>query len=457
MSPSHDGIIHRLRTEIYGSSELLNMVLLAPRNWLARHTLPFPRDRTSIEVNSSCRSRLPSSLLLHEFAVRFTLVLASRRVIGTLAAMNLQGGSVVSPRRYMLVDKLGEGGMGVVWRARDAVLQRDVAIKLLSFGASQAHHEFFEREALAMARVRSEHVVEIFDAGRMEGEDGAAFFVMELIDPPTNLHDLQNELRADAALAVRLFIQATEGLAAIHRRGIVHRDVKPSNLLVATRHESGRRVLKVADFGIALFPSDFEDEQPAVGTFGYAAPEQLLLETVDLRADIYGLGATMYELLCGDKPHSDDELSAWWKQRHAPGTAFRSLPPPPPMRVRNTHAPDELFSIVAQCLEPRVDRRFRSMGALRFALEFVLTDVVGIPLAERSDPHPLDPEDAARQELAGLAEAVLADDIVVDSERAFLRRRAMRLGVSEDRADTIVAEVLANAGSKAHGGGTTAG
>ena len=97
------------------------------------------------------------------------------------------------------------------------------------------------------------------------------------------------------------------------------------------------------------------------------------------------------------------------------------------------------------------------MGALRFALEFVLTDVVGIPLAERSDPHPLDPEDAARQELAGLAEAVLADDIVVDSERAFLRRRAMRLGVSEDRADTIVAEVLANAGSKAHGGGTTAG
>jgi serine/threonine protein kinase len=83
---------------------------------------------------------------------------------------------------------------------------------------------------------------------------------------------------------------------------MVHRDVKPSNLLVAERGESGRRVLKVADFGIALVPEEFDVDQPALGTFGYAAPEQLLFEGIDARADVYGLGATMYDLVCGEKP-----------------------------------------------------------------------------------------------------------------------------------------------------------
>jgi len=371
--------------------------------------------------------------------------------------MNLKGGSVVSPRRYMLVEKLGEGGMGVVWRARDATLRRDVAIKILPAESREVFQEFFEREALAMARVRSEHVVEIFDAGRMEGPQGAAYFVMELIDPPKSLWDLRAELRADRALALRLFIQATEGLGAIHRRGMVHRDVKPSNLLVATRAEGGRRVLKVADFGIALFPEEFEVDQPAVGTFGYAAPEQLLLEAVDARADIYGLGATMYELLCGERPHTEEAISAWWRERRSPGARGASLPPPPPVRTYDGSVPEELCAVIAQCLDPNVNRRFKSMGALRFALEHVLTDIVGVPLAERSDPSLLAPEDAARLALADLAEAVLADDVVVDSERTFLRRRAVQLGVAEERAEALVAEVLAQAGRKGEADGTTEG
>jgi serine/threonine protein kinase len=371
--------------------------------------------------------------------------------------MNLKGGSVVRPRRYMLVEKLGEGGMGVVWRARDATLRRDVAMKILPAESREIFQEFFEREALAMARVQSEHVIEIFDAGRMEGPNGAAYFVMELIDPPKSLWDVRAELRADLGLALRLFIQATEGLGAIHRRGMVHRDVKPSNLLVATRSEGGRRVLKVADFGIALFPDEFEVEQPAVGTFGYAAPEQLMLEAVDARADVYGLGATMYELLCGERPHTEEALSSWWHARHAPGAGAASLPPPPLARARNEGIPAALCAVIAQCLDPNVNRRFKSMGALRFALEHVLTDVVGVPLAERSDPSLLAPEDAARVALADLAEAVLADDVVVDSERTFLRRRALQLGVAEERADAIVSEVLSQAGRRGAADGTTEG
>lgn len=370
---------------------------------------------------------------------------AARRATYTLGRMNLVGGSVVSPRRYMLVEKLGEGGMGVVWRARDATLKRDVALKVLPFGAAGAHQEFFEREALAMARVRSEHVVEIFDAGRVDGDQGAAYFVMELIDPPRSLADLRHELRADLARAVRLFIQATEGLGAIHRRDMVHRDVKPSNLLVASRAEGGREVLKVADFGIALFPEEFEVDQPAVGTLGYAAPEQLLFEGIDARADVYGLGATMFDLLCGEKPHREEELSRWWKKRHAPGSGFTSFPPPPPVRERNAYVPEELASIIAQCLDARVDRRFRTMAALRFALEHVLTETLGIPLAERSSPVSVDPESAARVALSELAEAVLADEVVVESERSFLKRRAVQLGVADTRAETVVTEVLEEA------------
>lgn len=369
--------------------------------------------------------------------------------------MNLQGGSVVSPRRYMLVEKLGEGGMGVVWRARDATLKREVAIKLLPSTSTQLMQEFFEREALAMARVRSEHVVEIFDAGRMEGDGGAAYFVMELIDPPHSLGDLRHELRADLVLAVRLFIQATEGLAAIHRRGMVHRDVKPSNLLVAERGESGRRVLKVADFGIALVPEEFDVDQPALGTFGYAAPEQLLFEGIDARADVYGLGATMYDLLCGEKPHSDEAISSWWKRRHDPSGGRVSFPPPSRVRVINGQVPEGLCAVIAQCLDPNLNQRFRSMTALRFALEHVLTDVLGVPLAERANPMPLSPEDAARSALASLADAVLADEIVVESERVFLRRRALQLGVSEERADTIVAEALQGAAARCRAGEPT--
>ena len=384
-------------------------------------------------------------------------VVSRRGAAYTGRDMDLAGGSVVSPRRYMLVEKLGEGGMGVVWRARDATLKRDVAIKLLPFGAEGAHQEFFEREALAMARVRSEHVVEIFDAGRLDGDAGAAYFVMELIDPPRSLADLRHELRADLARAVRLFIQATEGLGAIHRRDMVHRDVKPSNLLVAMRAEGGREVLKVADFGIALFPEEFEVDQPAVGTLGYAAPEQLLFEGIDGRADVYGLGATMFDMLCGEKPHREAELSRWWKARHAPGSGLASFPPPPPVRDRNAHVPDELASIIAQCLDARVDRRFRTMSALRFALEHVLTGTLGIPLAERSNPVSVDPEGAARVALADLAEAVLADEVVVESERSFLKRRALELGVADERADGVVNAVLEEAIARRKGGERTEG
>ncbi len=357
----------------------------------------------------------------------------------------VRAGTVVSAGRYIVLEKVGRGGMGEVWRARDAVLKRDVAIKVMPSGSRPALKEYFEREALAMARVKSEHVVEIHDVGRLEGEDTSSFLVMELVEPGTTLAALKSELANDPVRAVRLFVQATEGLAAIHRRGIVHRDVKPANLLVAHRHETGRSVLKVADFGVALYPEDPADAQPAVGTMGYAAPEQMRLETVDARADVYALGVTMYEVLTGRRPHTRDEIVAWWRERHAPEGYLQPLPEPVPACERNAQVPEELARVVHACLAHAIERRPRSMGALRFSLEDVLQRVLGVPLAERSGPPCNEAAVDARKQLADLAEAMVVDGTILDSERTFLVERALALGIAPEAAGPLVEELFAEA------------
>ena len=357
----------------------------------------------------------------------------------------VRAGTVVSAGRYIVLEKLGRGGMGEVWRARDAVLKRDVAIKVLPAGSRPALKEYFEREALAMARVKSEHVVEIHDVGRLEGEDTSSFLVMELVEPVTTLAALKGELASDPVRAVRFFVQATEGLAAIHRRGIVHRDVKPANLLVAHRHETGRNVLKVADFGVALYPDDPADVQPAVGTMGYAAPEQMRLEAVDARADVYALGVTMYEVLTGRRPHTREEIVAWWRDRHEPEGFLRTLPEVVPASLRNPAVPEALSVVVQACLAHAIERRPRSMGALRFSLEDVLERVLGVPLAERSGPPCNETAVDARVQLADLAEAMLVDGTLLDEERTFLFERALSLGIAPEAAGPLVEELFAEA------------
>jgi serine/threonine protein kinase len=356
-------------------------------------------------------------------------------------------GLTLSSGRYDIVEKIGEGGMGQVWRARDNSLKREVAIKVLPPGAPRSLQEFFENEAQAMARARSEHVLEIYDVGRLQGEHEAPYFIMELIDPSRSLADIAEELRADLVSALRLFIQATEGLGAIHHARLVHRDVKPSNLLVALRPESGRRVLKLADFGIALQRDRSREDQSAAGTLGYAAPEQLALGFVDVRADIYALGATMYAILSGQRPHKREVLFEWLGARSTPGGELVRLPSPKPLFELNSRVPGPLAEIVARCLEERLDKRFRGMAELRGALESVLERDLGAAVKERVGPPP-DPRDEALEILLGLADAILIDERVIEPERLFLRRRALALGVPEYQADSLVAEVIERSGCR---------
>src|SRR5262245_36751496 len=194
--------------------------------------------------------------------------------------------------RYVDCVLLGHGGMGAVYRARDPELDRPVAIKVML----QATEDFiarFRREAQSIARLAHANIVQVYDFG--VDETGNPYFVMELIDGTPLDQIVRERGRLLPLEVIRLIKQAAEGLAAAHRTGIVHRDVKPSNLIV-----DGRGTVKLVDFGIARV-SDANLQLTAasalMGTPGYMAPEQAQGKPVDHRADVYALGLTMYELL----------------------------------------------------------------------------------------------------------------------------------------------------------------
>ncbi|MEZ0227256.1 MAG: serine/threonine-protein kinase [Planctomycetota bacterium] len=200
--------------------------------------------------------------------------------------------------RFQLERVIGRGGMGVVYFARELSLQRPVVIKVIKSSLARKPEvvERMEREARAAARISSDFVVRIFDAGR---EGSIPFIVMEYVDgvPASSLLEARGSL--PAAEAAQIVLAAAQGLGAAHALGILHRDVKPANLLIA---RDGR--IKVADFGLAKDSSESALTAPGalVGTPAYMSPEQLDALPLDARSDIYSLGVTFYELLTGKLP-----------------------------------------------------------------------------------------------------------------------------------------------------------
>jgi eukaryotic-like serine/threonine-protein kinase len=204
--------------------------------------------------------------------------------------------------RYRLERPLGHGGMATVYLARDEELHRPVAIKLLAENLANdpAFRERFLREARLAARLSHPNVVSVYDAG--EAEDGRPYIVMEHV-PGKTFADLG---RVAPDEAVELATQACRGLAHAHAAGLVHRDVKPQNLLL---RDDG--TVKVADFGIARAAETTALTQvgTVLGTAAYLSPEQALGEEVTPATDVYGLGAVLYELLTGRTPYEFDSLA----------------------------------------------------------------------------------------------------------------------------------------------------
>ena len=258
--------------------------------------------------------------------------------------------------RYRLGALIASGGMAQVWQGTDEVLQRRIAVKILHphLAADATFVARFRQEAIAAARLAHPGIVAIYDTC---SDGGLEAIVMELVVGPTLRQRLDDPQLIDPWQAAGLAAQVAEALDCAHKAGLVHRDVKPANVLLC-----GDGRVKVADFGIAKAVADADLTQPGlmVGTAKYLAPEQVRGEAVDRRSDIYSLGVVLYEMLCGRAPFSADTDAA---------TALARLHTDPllPRQVR-AGVPKSLEDVVCRAMQRDPDDRFDSAADLRAAL-----------------------------------------------------------------------------------------
>jgi serine/threonine-protein kinase len=285
---------------------------------------------------------------------------------------------------YRLVERIGEGGMGVVYAARHETLGRRFAVKLLNArttGVSASSLERFRQEAVRASQLDHEHIVDVVHFDRGE-DDGEVFLVMELLQGES----LAERLRQTGPLAIpdalRIAHQIADALGAAHAQGIVHRDLKPENVFLCRRR--GADFVKILDFGISKVQSPEIDtggpERPGdpagedgarltatgalLGTPLYMSPEQARgeLDRVDRRADVYALGAMLYEMLTGTPPfQGSNHYQLLWKHGQEP-------PEPPRARAPEAGIPASLEAALLQALTKDPDARFPSMDAFAAAL-----------------------------------------------------------------------------------------
>ena len=259
--------------------------------------------------------------------------------------------------RYRIAAQIGAGGMAQVFRGEDTVLGRPVAIKVLAahFAKDAAFVARFRREAQAAARLNHPNVVNVYDTG---SDDGTHYIVMEFVEGRSLSEFVSGGGRLTPERACELGESVCAALAAAHREGIVHRDIKSGNIMV----DRGGRV-KVMDFGIAHLDTDQTVEQTAavLGTASYLSPEQARGEPVDARSDLYSLGCVLYEALTGRVPFAGDSpVSVAYK--HVNET------PEPPSRL-NADVPPSIDAIVLRCLAKNPANRYGSAEELGADLE----------------------------------------------------------------------------------------
>jgi eukaryotic-like serine/threonine-protein kinase len=269
---------------------------------------------------------------------------------------------------YEILDKLGVGGMGEVWRARDRRLQRLVALKILppEVASDPARRARFELEARALGALNHPNVMAIYDVGE---DHGRAYIVSELVEGEP-LRAVLDRGALPMRKAVELASQMADGIAAAHELGIVHRDLKPENVMVT---RSGQA--KLLDFGLAKHNSPAPGDNAAtialavsepgmvMGTVGYMSPEQVRGEPADARSDIFGFGCILYEMLTGRRAF---QAATGVETMHAILHVD-----PPEFDAAPAKLPPALTGIVRRCLEKRAEQRFQSAADLAFALRSV--------------------------------------------------------------------------------------
>jgi serine/threonine protein kinase len=283
-------------------------------------------------------------------------------------------------KRYELLEAIGAGGMGEVWRARHTLLDKKVALKLLT--GSLEKKDRFLKEAKLLASIRHPNVVEVHDVG--ETEDGTPFFVMELLEGATLADVVYQTGTIDAEDAVDLILKLLRGLCAVHAAGIVHRDIKPDNILLVA--DGTKATPKLLDFGVAHMAGTTRLTRAGmlVGTPEYMAPELIRGQEPDARADVWGVALTLYEALTAVSPfHKEDVIPA-----------FRSVVDDPlPFPTHIAGFDSKLWRILLKALSKAPEARHATAEELAKALQEWLDN-----RRERSRPAPAAPPRASDRE-----------------------------------------------------------
>jgi serine/threonine protein kinase/ketosteroid isomerase-like protein len=290
--------------------------------------------------------------------------------------------------KYEIVAPLGSGGMGAVYRARRVLIGDEVAVKVLHsrLTGDEKLVERFRREARAAAQLHHPNVVTIHDYGEARGRDGFAYIVMELVRGESLRDILKREGRLEPRRAVSLMRDVCAGVGAAHRRGIVHRDIKPDNIIVTPEDEDHpAESVKVVDFGIAKLRdlaaegSTLTEAGMMVGTLFYMSPEQCKGEPLDSRADVYSLGAMLHEMLAGAPPFTASNITSM---------IFKHVGEPPPPLPEGLAITPALRAAVLRALSKDPDARPRDASEFSREIQSALSAAPAEPTTASVDTTP---------------------------------------------------------------------
>lgn len=293
--------------------------------------------------------------------------------------------------RYQIVEKLGQGGMGVVYRAFDPLLQRVVAVKLIAnLEAGDELRERFFREARAAGQLSHKNIITIYDLGEHEG---LPFLAMEFLEGQDLQHRMAGGPPMSLARKLEIAVEVCEGIEYAHDHGVVHRDIKPANIFLTTKGTA-----KLLDFGLArLITSELTNSNMMMGTLNYMAPEQVRGERADHRSDIFSTGVVLYELFGGRKAFEGDSFGA---------TLYKILEEvPAPLRSLDSNLPPEIEAVVERALAKPRDARYPHMSDMLRELSFYRQQLMltnSPPLGGSSSDVVRIPSDAPRQPLTPL-------------------------------------------------------
>jgi serine/threonine protein kinase len=295
-----------------------------------------------------------------------------------------------------ILELLGQGGMGVVYKARQIKLDRLVALKILprETAATPGFAERFEREARLLARLNHPNIVGVYDFGET---NGLYYLLMEYV-PGLNLRQVQSGERLSSTQALTIVPEICDALQYAHEQGVVHRDIKPANILI---NDQGQ--VKIADFGLAKLlgkPADdltLTGAHHVMGTPHYMAPEQIEHpQAVDHRADIYSLGVVFYEMLTGELPMGRFE--------------------PPSARMRGMQVDVRLDEVVLRALDKQPERRYQQASEVRTDVEKISASRATSRLQEADRPDspkaPIESRDAVRSRVQAVSVALLGAGIL---------------------------------------------